>query len=273
MSDELEKLLGYWLCAADFKASERMRLKGEYGRLRAEYDFFDRGYSRRRLQGEYQSLEAGSIGLSLPGDPIFDRVFGAYADRPCGLFYKGDLGLIDTDCVTFAGSRQLSAYGEGLTRELVRSLGGLAVTIVSGGARGADSVAHRQAIASGLKTICVLGCGVNYAYPPENRELFETIIQNGGLLLSEYLPERRPEKYFFPERNRIMAQLGSLIVIPEASATSGSLHTALCADEYGKILITVPHDIHKPNGQGCNMLIASGAQMLLKASDLKDYLL
>ncbi|MFB0918441.1 MAG: DNA-processing protein DprA [Clostridiaceae bacterium] len=265
------KLLGFWLSTGNFSSRERMELKGEYEKLLIEYKSDARGLPIEILKKKYFEAMEAVDGFIVPGEELFDRVFGRYPDKPCGLFYRGDIGLLESRCITFAGSRKASNYGVRATREIITSLKDLDIAIVSGGALGIDSVAHSTALDIGLKTICVLGCGVNHIYPPQNRELFLKIVMLGGLIISEYLPFKRPEKYYFPERNRIMAQLGELLIIPEATEISGSLHTATCADSYGKRIVTIPHEIFSISGKGCNSLISMGADILSTPGEILNY--
>ncbi len=266
------KMLSFWLSTGKFTPAERMKLKGDYGILYKEYILNPRGLPIGVLEEIFKDTLKVVDGFIVPGEPLFDKVFNNYADKPCGIFYKGDINLIESRCFTFAGSRKPSVYGVRATKEIINYMKGSEISIVSGGALGIDTTAHRAAMEAGLKTISVLGCGVNYTYPPQNRGLFQNILRAGGLILSEYLPDRKPEKYFFPERNRIMAQLGEILIIPEATEISGSLHTAACADSYGKRIITIPHEIFNESGKGCNSLIAVGAEMLGNPTEILNYI-
>ena len=140
--------------------------------------------------------------------------------------------------VSIVGSRKTSPYGRWITEKVSQELARHGVTIVSGMARGIDSVAHWGAISGGGRTIAVLGCGVDVIYPPENRNLFAKIIDHGAIL-SEFPMGSPPEGGHFPKRNRIISGLSMGVVVVQASAESGSLITAGYALEQGREVFAV----------------------------------
>ncbi len=180
---------------------------------------------------------------------------------PLILYYAGDITLVKRPCVSIVGSRNCTSYGRQITSDLSSSLAKLGVVIVSGGARGVDTLAHTGAMKESGKTICVLGCGLDVVYPYENQKLFKEISEE-GLLLSEYPQGFKPQKWTFPMRNRIIAALSEEIIVTEAAQKSGSLHTATFGEELNRVVHSVPHPINSYNGMGNHLLIEMGARIL-----------
>lgn len=187
-------------------------------------------------------------------------------DAPLILYYKGTLQP-STMRIAMVGTRQISRYGEQVALEIAEDLARTGITIVSGGAAGIDSLAHRGALKSG-RTISVLGCGIENVYPAENRRLFERIVENGALI-SEYPPRLPPSRGQFLRRNRIIAGLSKGVVIVEAGEQSGALDTANHAIAYERTLFAVPGSIYAKRSLGCNNLIKyNGAILTRDAQDI-----
>jgi DNA processing protein len=188
---------------------------------------------------------------------------------PRKIFYRGDMEIFNKISVAFVGTRKFTPYGELVVDSLVSDLSLCDVVIVSGLARGIDTLAHEAAIKYGLKTAAILGTGVNNIYPSENKELAEEIIAKGGCVLSEY-PDDLPVKNFnFPMRNRIIAGLSVATVVVEAPESSGALITAKVAIEEGRDVFAVPGDIDRLQSLGCNNLIkSSAAKPCLSGTDI-----
>lgn len=189
---------------------------------------------------------------------------------PYVLYLRGEVPKWDRLLIIgVVGTRESTEYGVSVTKKICAGLAANGVTIVSGMARGIDSVAARSALDKGAKTIAVLGCGVDMAYPPENRQLMCDIMGN-GTVISEYPPGSRPLKTHFPERNRIISGLSRGVLVTEAPKRSGSLITANFAIESGKDLFAVPWDIFKANSSGANALLSSCAKAVTSAQDILD---
>ena len=154
---------------------------------------------------------------------------------------------------------------------MTKELNGYNITIVSGGAKGIDSVAHSTSVYEDGKTIVVLGCGIDVVYPYSNRFLFKDI-EKKGLIISEFLPKVAPLKYNFPRRNRIISALSELVIVVEASEKSGSLITANYALEQGRNVMAIPGSIYSKASNGCNKLIRDGAQVFCSMEDLHTLL-
>ena len=174
-------------------------------------------------------------------------------DPPQVLYCKGDLSLLKdgTERIAVVGTRRVTRYGKDVTKEFVSAFAKAGICVVSGMARGVDSVAHRVALEEDGKTIAVLGCGADVVYPPENGELYESIVKN-GLIVSEYPPSTPPHAFRFPERNRIISGLSKGVLVTEAGAGSGSMITADLAIEQGRDLYVVPGSIFSDASKGCN---------------------
>lgn len=173
--------------------------------------------------------------------------------------------------VTVVGTREPDDYGRKVTERIAGELALNGVTIVSGMARGIDSIAGISALKNGGKTIAVLGSGLDVIYPPEHAELYQKIRQK-GVIMTEYPPGTRPLASNFPKRNRIMAGLAYGILVTQAPEKSGALITASYAVESGRDLYAVPADIFNFNSVGANRLIKQGAKPVMTADDIiKEY--
>lgn len=186
---------------------------------------------------------------------------------PPVLYTRGKLTFEDEWAVSIVGTRRITSYGRRVVGELAGYLARNGITIISGLARGIDTVAHRAALENGGRTIAVLGCGVDTIYPPENRKLAEDLMK-AGCLLSDYAPGVPPDAMNFPPRNRIIAGLGLATVVVEAGERSGALITANFAAEQGREVFAVPGPIYAPQSKGTNLLIQQGAQPYLGGEDL-----
>lgn len=178
--------------------------------------------------------------------------------------------LLSRPSITVVGSRKVSSYGNAVTTSLVTDLARAGVAIVSGLALGVDAVAHRAALAANGRTIAVLPCGLDQIYPASHRSLAQQILGQGGALVSEYPAGSPVYKHNFIARNRIACGLTDALLITEAAAKSGTLHTAQFALEQGKDVMAVPGNITSPTSVGTNNLIKSGA---IPVTDMQDVLL
>lgn len=190
------------------------------------------------------------------------------------LYYLGNFPeLLRTPLVAIVGSRKVSSYGRAATVQLASALAKAGVTIVSGLALGVDSIAHKAAVDAGGKTIAVLPCDLNRVYPASHYGLARQIVKQGGALVSEYAPGfGAPMKHQFIARNRIIAALSQGVLLTEAAAKSGSLHTANFAIEEGIEVFAVPGNITSSTSEGTNGLIKSGAHPVTRAGDILEIL-
>jgi DNA processing protein len=189
---------------------------------------------------------------------------------PPVLFYS--CGTIPQGSVlAIVGARQPTHFGRKFTEDLAEELASAGVVIVSGMARGIDSAAHRGALNAGGETIAILGCGIDRIYPPENKPLYQQIMEQ-GCLISEYPPGCPPQANHFPGRNRIISALSQATLVVEASRNSGSLITAEFALEQGKEVLAVPGGLEYDTSYGPNLLIKQGAHPVTEAADILSIL-
>ncbi len=234
----------------------------------------------RKLIGLRKQVDLARIWQELEdrGIQVLTWLDTGYPDRlleinqpPPVLYLQGDLVPDDQWAVAIVGTRRVTSYGRQVAEELAAVLVQSGVTVVSGLARGVDSMAHRSALYSGGRTIAVLGSGVDRVYPPENRRLAEEITRSGAVV-SDYAPGTPPEAVNFPPRNRIISGLAQVVVVIEGGARSGALITAAFAAEQGREVFAVPGNIFSPRSVGTNRLIRSGAHPMTDANDVLEAL-
>jgi len=204
-------------------------------------------------------------------DEKYPRLLKQIDQPPPVIYVKGDLLAQDDWAAAIVGTRRVTAYGRQVAAELGRFLAQHGVTVVSGLARGVDSLAHSAAVAAGGRTIAVLGSGVDQIYPPENRGLAEKIIQQGAVI-SDYPPGTPPESANFPPRNRIISGLSQATVVVEAGEESGALITSTFAADQGRDVFALPGSIYAPQSKGTNRLIQQGARPLLDFNEILEAL-
>lgn len=193
-----------------------------------------------------------------------------FDESPLVIYCRGNKELLNNArTVGIVGTRRASAYGLAQAAALSGELSKRDYVVVSGLAHGIDSAAHKAALDSGSRTIAVLGTPIDRIYPTQNEPLARRIIDNGSLIVSEYPPETKTEKYHFIFRNRIIAALSDIVIVVEAPERSGALTTARYAMDFGKDVYVVPADINKPGFLGSNRLISQGAFII---SSINDFL-
>jgi len=191
--------------------------------------------------------------------PYFPAQLFEISSPPTVLYVKGQYSLLtNKKQIAIIGSRKATAYSKRAIDLIVPPLIQREYTVVSGLARGADTMAHRATIDMGGHTIAVLGHGFNYLYPSENR-ILATQMAEHQLLMTEYPPYMKPEKWHFPMRNRIISGLSQALVVTEAALKSGTLITTELALEQGKDVFVVPGPIDATQSKGTNQLLFEGA--------------
>jgi DNA processing protein len=191
---------------------------------------------------------------------------------PAALWVLGDVATIQktTTSVSVVGSRVVSEYGKQVTKDITTALVRRDKAIVSGGAVGADALAHEQALLLGAKTVAVMAGGLDRLYPSQNQELFQRI-QKSGLLISEVAPGVSPTKWRFLQRNRLIAALSQATVVIEAGVRSGTINTVHHANDIGRPVGAIPGAITSVRSAGCHELIKAGkAQLISIPRDLDD---
>jgi DNA protecting protein dprA len=207
-------------------------------------------------------------------DKDFPSILNHIYNPPAILFMRGNRALLDKrlNRIALVGARRCSLYGRNVARMLGKELGKYSTIIVSGGARGIDTHGHEGLLASQGYGIVVMGCGLDIAYPRENTKLFDRILQNNGLLVSEYPPGTPPSAKHFPARNRIISGLSRGVIVVEAKASSGSLITADMAVSEGRDVFVVPCNLLDHTADGNKFLMRNGAFVLTGYEDIvKEY--
>jgi len=202
--------------------------------------------------------------------PEYPPLLKSIYDPPPVLYCKGKPLISDKPAIAIVGSRLSSEYGRRTAAKIAYDLAKAGVTVVSGMARGIDTMAHKGALeVEGGYTIAVLGCGVDYIYPAENATLYHAIFKH-GTIISEYPPGTAPTPGNFPARNRIVSGLSYGTVVIEAGLKSGALITVDCALEQGREVYALPGNINSPYSIGTNKLLKEGAKMVTSAKDILE---
>jgi len=194
-------------------------------------------------------------------DADYPAALRRMGDPPIVLYMRGEYLQTDADrSVAIVGTRAATPYGMTLARRFGRELADAGCTIISGLARGIDTAGHWGALDAGGRTLAVMGCGLATIFPQENEELAERICHGHGALVSEFPMTMRPGRTTFPQRNRIVAAWSKAVLVAEAPARSGALHTAgIAADYYGCSVFAIPGQADRPASAGCHALIRDGA--------------
>jgi DNA processing protein len=223
------------------------------------------------LDAEMDRLERHKV-KALPCDSAaYPQRLKEIYDFPAVLYVRGDLLAEDECCLAVVGTRRATVYGRQVTEEIVSDLSRNKVTIVSGLAKGIDSVAHRAAIEADGRTVAIFASGLDIVYPAENASLAREIMEHGSLI-SEHPLGTRPKADNFPRRNRIMSGLSLGVLVVEAGESSGALITANQALEQNRDVFAVPGSILSPASRGTNHLIQQGAKLVRNCADILEEL-
>jgi DNA processing protein len=222
-------------------------------------------------EAEMEKLERHGVKVFTCNDPDYPSRLKEIYDYPPVLYVRGSLLTEDEWCLAVVGTRRASVYGKQVTEEIVTDLAQSQITIVSGLAKGIDTVAHQSALAAGGRSIAVFACGLDIVYPSENARLARSIIEQGALI-SEYPLGTRPRAENFPRRNRILSGLSLGVLVTEAGETSGALITAHMALEQNREVFAIPGSILSPASRGTNHLIQEGAKLVRDYTDILEEL-
>lgn len=200
-------------------------------------------------------------------------------DAPKQLYYKGNWPFdtaqgkddIFENCLAVVGSRQMTTYGRHVTEKIVGEAAAQGLTIVSGFMYGVDAESHKAALSVGGRTIAVMPCGIDLIHPEYQQDLYVEILNNKGLIVSEYEGEMQPVNWTYPKRNRIVAGLSKAVLIVEAGEKSGSLITGNFAKKFKRKIFVVPGPITSENSKGIMQLIKEGATAISSAEDILKY--
>ena len=192
---------------------------------------------------------------------------------PKKLYYKGNWDEdIFKNCLAVVGSRRLTSYGRRATEQIVSECAAAGITIVSGFMYGGDEAAHSACVKAGGRTIAVMPCGIDLIFPPNQKDIYNKILENNGLIISEYPEGFKPVNYSFVQRDRIVAGLCKAVFVTEASLNSGSLITANYAKKMDKKVFALPGQIFSEVSKGTLKLIKEGAEPVIEANDILSYL-
>lgn len=254
----------------DMPLRDIMKVDG-IGKTKAvELHSFDDWEKADRVIEKTEKLGAGLVSYT---DPEYPQLLRHIYDPPMLLWVKGDPAVLNTDGIAVVGTRTPGRYGREQAAQWSRKLSGLGLSIISGLAHGVDSVAHRETIEAGGKTVAVLGSGIDWIYPDKNRKLASDIGETGGAVITEYPPGTKPDAGNFPERNRIVSGMSHGVLVVESGVKGGSMITARTALDQNKDVFVIPHPLGYLRGEGCNYLVKTGQGKLVQTvADITDEL-
>lgn len=224
-------------------------------------------YNQEWIYGRHILMKESGIQMVTLLDEEYPALLRETPQPPWVLYYRGTLSLASSPSIAMVGTRIPTAYGRKVGEMLAEQLCEAGLTVVSGLARGIDSICHEAALRISGNTIAVVATGLDKVYPPENREL-ENTISRSGLVISEYPIGTKSHPGLFPQRNRIIAGLTLGTIVVEADIRSGSLITADAALEAGRDVFAVPGPITSPKSRGALDLIKQGAKLVTEAQDV-----
>lgn len=229
------------------------------------------GRSKVSLEAEMEKLDRYGVKVLTWHDQGYPSRLKEIYDYPPLIYVRGSLLPEDEWCLAVVGTRRATVYGRQVTDEIVTDLAQSKITIVSGLAKGIDTVAHHSALEAGGRSIAVFACGLDTVYPAENADLARRIMQQGALI-SEYPLGTKPRAENFPRRNRILSGLSLGVLVVEAGESSGALITAHLALEQNREVFAIPGSILSPASSGTNHLIQEGAKLAHNYSDILEEL-
>src|SRR3990172_4208836 len=223
------------------------------------------------LEAEMEKLERFQVKALTIHSPDYPARLKEIYDYPPVLYIRGELVPEDEWCLAVVGTRRATVYGRQITEEIVADLARNKITIVSGLAKGVDSIAHRTALEAGGRSLAVFASGLDTVYPAENAELAKRLMQHGALI-SEYPLGVKPRPDNFPRRNRILSGLSLGVLVIEAGETSGAMITAHLAADQNREVFAIPGSILSPASKGTNQLIQEGAKLVRGYTDILEEL-
>ena len=293
MNPVIQNCYGYeydaWLASACMASATVRKLLEHYGTTEACYSAVRRNdpelqqliprrfFQMLSISGTHENLERYKKTMDKHGirtirfqDPLFPADLDHADDPPAILFYQGNTDCIRERSLAIVGSRAASYSGQKATRKLSLDLSGYDVTIISGMACGIDACAHSGCLEGGGKTIAVLGSGLDRPYPSDNLMLHDSILDHGGLIISEYAPGEKALGWHFPVRNRIIVGLSKALILMEARIRSGSMTSVNHALAQGKDVFVYPGDPASDSYEGNHQLLREGGIYFTSARDILD---
>ncbi|GHU66304.1 DNA processing protein DprA [Clostridia bacterium] len=281
-----EQYFRIWLAGVDgIGAKSFARLITRYGSAEAVWEQFgdsmrwigesawrqmSEAHNREKATALIESIDRCGASVIFCEDSEYPPLLREIIDPPPLLYVRGQRDISDEWCVSIVGTRQPTAYGLRMTRQISGELARSGVTVVSGFARGIDTAAHTAAVDAGGRTIAVLGCGVDIVYPPENVELFERVLTSGGSIISEFPPGSEPRGMHFPMRNRLISGISRGVLMAEGKLKSGALHTVKSALEQNREVFVLPGPADSPNSGPGHQLLRDGARLVTSAVEILE---
>ena len=263
-SIQIKKILDYYGSAKAFFKDSVLHRRNTFGRRAALTKPTISHEIAAQIEQEMKLMEQHGISCCLYTDKSYPQRLRQCVDAPSHFFYKGDLTAFNTSMsAAIVGTRLATAYGHEAVKRILGDCKGLDLCIVSGLASGIDTAAHEEALQNGLRTVAVMGTGVNSIYPPSNRQLAQKIIERGGAVISEYPFYTPPDKQNFPKRNRIIAGMADATIVVETALKGGSIITAHIAHSYNRDVFAIPGPISNSTSEGCNELIRQNLAALI----------
>ncbi len=267
--------LGNWENLYDAKPETIMEILDESGEIPIPAEQFLKSEDERsKAASESKRCDSlygkGSFKCFFINEEVYPFKLKELTSAPAVIYCCSDTdtGIMNSAfCAAVVGTRTPSHYGRKITEKIISGLEGTRSIIISGMARGIDTIAHISAIRSGLPTAAILGCGADISYPPENFEMMKNIIRE-GMILSECLPGTRPVRSYFPARNRLISGSSDCVIVTEASEDSGTMITTNFAGDQGRDVFAVPGSVFSPLSSGTNKLIQDGAYVITSARDI-----
>lgn len=220
-----------------------------------------------------KAFEDEDIKLLTFEDSHYPPLLKQIPDYPLALFYKGNIDLLDNECnLAVVGSRNASNEACIALNNIISGFRNSNLTVVSGLAYGIDAQAHKSAIENNIKTVAIIGCGLDTIYPNQNKNIFYDIVEKSGVVMSEYPLKVKPMPANFPQRNRIVAGMSKGTLVAEAKLKSGAMISANLTLDYNRELMCIPGNILNPNTTGIYHLIKNGASITTNAQDILNAL-
>ena len=223
------------------------------------------------LKKEQKLIEQHHVRVISQQDESYPELLKNIPDAPLLLYWKGVLEKVDNLAVAIVGSRKASVYGLNIAGRFAEELSEFGISVISGMARGIDTIAHKGALSKKGSTVAVLGSGLANIYPKENTKLFHQITETGAVI-SEFPMSTDPISFNFPRRNRIISGMSLGIIVVEAFERSGALITSRLALEQGREVFALPGNINSPGAKGTNKLIREGAKLITSLQDVLEEL-
>lgn len=225
---------------------------------------------RYNIDRHIEYMIKNNVDIISSDDEEYPKILKNIYDPPISLYIRGNKNILNNNSIAIIGCRDCSQYGKNVAKQLAYNISKKNMNIVSGLAKGIDSMAHEGTLLAKGKTIAVLGNGLDTIYPKENIKLAKLILDNDGAIISEYPLGEKPKKQNFPERNRIVSGISKGIIVVEARQKSGTLITVDFALEQGRDVYVVPGNIDRDTSVGTNELIKQGAKIITNYHEILE---